>query len=237
MARAFRFFLAAAASTAVAAAAAALEPRVITVAIGSRELPAEVVRDFGSVDEGVPVVLELLVENASGTELRVGDVRPLCACMSEESVRSIPPGQSGRIAFRLETAGYSGPTTEAGMIQWFDATVPVTRAEMKLDVRPLLEITPRRLLRFRSTKGQEASDVLEIRKSDGTAFSVSKVETSSDFLHANVERLGVGYRLHATLTGNAPLGMLKGSVILHTDIARLPKLEVKVTGVVQAPKP
>jgi hypothetical protein len=154
--------------------------------------------------------------------------------MSEKSDRVVQPGAKGRITLRLETVGYSGATTEAALIQWVDSSVPVTRAEMKMDVQPVLEVTPKRMVRFRSIAGTPMTQKVTIRSADCTPFTVSEVETSSAVVSAVIEGEGSEYGLSITLSAEAPAGMLKETVVVHTDLPTVPRLEIKVTGVVKA---
>ncbi len=207
----------------------------LETAIKSSEIPAAVERDFGTVIEGQAVVLVLKVSNEGDEVLDIGGVRPGCACMSEQSDRSIAPGESGQVTLRLETIGYSGPTKEAALIQWVDGPVAVTRVELGLTVQPVLEVLPRRLVRFRSAQGQSATESVEIRRHDKSPFKITRVEPSSAFIQAKVTAAAeAGYEMTITLGPDAPSGMLRETVTLHTDLATVPTLPIKITGVVRA---
>jgi len=215
---------------------AAAEARVRQATISSQSIPPQVREDFGRVRQGEPVVLEITVTNSQDKVLTIGAVQPLCACMSETSDRGVQPGSRGSISLRLETDEYSGPTTEAALIQWTNAPVAVTRVELTLDVQPVLEILPKRLVRFRGVEGKPSEEVLELKTADGAAFQVTGVETSAPHLSATASALGTGhYRLTVTLAPDAPTGMLRETVTVHTDLPTLPAVKLNVTGLVAAP--
>jgi hypothetical protein len=212
---------------------AAEHETVMTVDIEAGAIPGAVVRDFGTIVEGHDAVLEIRVKNTSASPLQVGAVKPLCSCMSEQSTRRIEPGTTGTISLRLETVGYSGDTTEAALIEWIDRPVALTRAEMKMVVQPIIEVSPRKLIRFRATQGEEATDQVTLRRADGKPLQVSSVETSAGYLAATVEPLeDGGVQVVVTLGADAPNGILKGTVSLHTDVPEVPVLELKVAGLV-----
>jgi hypothetical protein len=183
------------------------------------------------------VVLELVISNDGDSELQIGAVRPLCACMTQEADHSVAPGQSGTITLSLETIGYSGPTTEAALIQWVDSLVPVTRAEMTMTVQPVLEVLPHKLVRFRAIEGKAKTEEVEIRRADGKPFKVKEVTTDAEFLTVKVTPGEASYRLAVTLGADAPNGLVKGTIFVNTDLPTLPKLEIKVTGLVGRPRP
>jgi hypothetical protein len=205
--------------------------RSVTLTVG--DLPGEVSETFGTVLEGQSVTLELVIANPGSEPLRIGAVRPLCGCMHETSDRVVPAGGQAVVSLTLETVGYEGETTEAALIEWVGAEVPVTRAEMRMTVEPVLAIRPRRLIRFRVAEGEAASQELELRSPRGASFAVTSAETSSELLSARVEREDGGYRLVVSLSPDAPVGMLREKVTLHTDLPTVPTLELKVTGVVR----
>ncbi len=210
--------------------------RVITLEVASSAIPPDISQDFGTVLEGEPVTLKIRVRNEGETALAIGAVRPMCACMSESSDRSVAAGATGTITLRLETADYNGPTTEAALVQWVDAPVSVTRVELKLDVRPALVVEPRRLIRFRAAHGTASSQVVQIRTADGSPFRVLGVDGSAPFLSGTATVTTPGtYQVTVTLGADAPVGMLKEAVTVRTDLPTLPALRLSVTGLVAAP--
>lgn len=214
---------------------AAAEARVRRVTIVSDRIPAEVKESFGPVRQGEEVVLEIAVANHRDEVLSIGAVQPLCACMSERSDRSIQPGSTGTISLHLDTEEYAGPTTEAALIQWANAGVAVTRVELNLDVQPVLEVLPKRLVRFRAVQGTASEQVVELRTTDSAPFKVSRVEASAPHLSAFAEAVSPGLcRLTIKLSADAPAGMLRETVKVHTDLPTLPAVTVNVTGVVAA---
>ena len=215
------------------AALAAGPTRIVTVTAG--ELPGEISGDFGEVLEGEAVTLQLVITNPGSEPLQIGAVRPLCGCMHERSDRSVPPGGEGTVALTLETVGYAGPTTEAALIEWVGADVPVTRAEMHMTVQPVIEVVPARLVRFRTTAGRAATEKLRLRSPRGGGFQVVSVEPSADFVTAALAPADDGYTLTITVTAEAPAGLLRETVTVRTDLPTVPKLELKVTGLVRAP--
>ncbi len=218
------------------ASLACAEAKAHRVTISSDGIPPEVKESFGPVRQGELLVLEITVENRRDEVLSIGAVQPLCACMSERSDRSIQPGSNGIITLRLETEEYSGPTTEAALIQWANAAVAVTRVELTFDVQPVLEVLPKRLVRFRGVQGKRSEQAVDLKTADGSGFEVTKVETSAPHLSAAAQAIAPGsYRLTVTLAADAPSGMLRETVTVHTTIPTLPTVKLNVTGLVVAP--
>jgi hypothetical protein len=212
---------------------AAAADKSLAASVESSSIPPQLAQDFGQVLQGQPVVLDITVTNKRDTPLTIGSVQPMCSCMTEKSDRSIAPGKTGTISLRLETADYSGPVTEAALIQWVDSAVPVTRVELKLDVKPVLQVLPKKLVRFKAALGKVVTQSVDLKAADGKPFKVTGVETSKPFLKAAAVAAGAGgYRLTITLGADAPAGMLKETVTVRTDIPTLPSLTLNVTGIV-----
>lgn len=212
------------------------EAKVRRVTIASDSIPSEVKENFGPVRQGEMAVLEITVSNRRQEVLSIGTVQPLCACMTERSDRSIQPGSTGTISLYLDTEEYAGPTTEAALIQWANATLPVTRVELTLDVQPILEVLPKRLVRFRVVQGNRSEQMVELRTADSGPFEVTAVETSAPHLSASAQAVSPGsYRLTVALTADAPVGMLRETVTVHTTLPTLPTVTINVTGLVAAP--
>jgi len=206
------------------------------VTIVSDSIPAEIKETFGPVRQGEMAVLEITVANRRDEVLSIGAVQPLCACLTERSDRSIQPGSTGTVSLRLDTEEYAGPTTEAALIQWANAAVSVTRVELNLDVQPVLEVLPKRLLRFRAVQGTGSEQVVELRTADSGPFEVTAVETSAPHLSASAQAVSPGsYRLTVALAADAPVGMLRETVTVHTTLPTLPTVTINVTGLVAAP--
>jgi len=223
--------------TLAAGPATALDDAVLSETIHAAEIPGALATDFGSIIEGQNVVLEIAVENDTEEALQIGAVKPLCACMTQESERRIEPGATGTITLRLETVGYSGPTTEAALIEWIDSTTGLTRIEMKMDVQPIFEFEPYKLFRYKAIEGEVATDEITVRRADGKPFEIKKIEPSDTYLNAVATQIEENaYRLVATLGADAPNGILKASITLHTDLPGNPTVEIKALGLVAKTK-
>ena len=202
--------------------------------ITSDAVPPSVTQQCGSIQEGTEVVLTVQVENPGEQPFRMGTVQSLCACMTAEpSATTVAPGGQETITLRLETAGYSGETRESALVQWVDSPVAVTRINLELTVVPVLEVSPRRLVRFRTVQGTQAVQEVSIQKPDGGAFELVAIEPSGDHIDVASQQNGNGYTLRITLLPTAPVGMLREKVIVRTNLESLPELELKITGVVR----
>jgi hypothetical protein len=207
-----------------------------STAISTDSIPPSVTQQCGTIQEGTEVVLTVEIANPKAEPFHLGTVQSLCACMTAEpSATTIAPGASETITLRLETDGYSGPTQESALVQWVDSPVAVTRVNLELTVEPVLEVTPRRLVRFRTNAGESVTEELHIRKPDGGPFAILDIRPSSDVLAVTSRSDdGDGYVVSITLSDAAPPGMLRETVTLETDLDTLPELVVKVTGVVRS---
>jgi hypothetical protein len=100
----------------------------------------------------------------------------------------------------------------------------------------VLEVLPKRLVRFRGVQGKRSDQAVELRAADGAQFEVTKVETSAPHLSASAQKITpASFRLTVTLAADAPTGMLRETVTVHTTIPTLPTVKLNVTGLVAVP--
>ncbi len=219
----------------ILAGPATAEEATFNQTISTDSIPPSVTQQCGTITEGTEVVLTVTITNPSTKPFHLGTVQSLCACMTAEpSATTIAPSGSATITLRLETEGYSGPTQESALVQWVDSSVAVTRINLELTVQPVLEVTPRRLVRFRTDAGTAATEEIRIRTPDGSPFALLAVEPSSDILSVSHTEQADGYAISITVSDQAPPGMLRESITVRTDLATMPELVVKVTGVVRS---
>src|SRR3972149_9991386 len=76
---------------------------------------AEKIKDFGTVAKGEKIRAIFEVRNTGKAPLEVTQVRPTCGCTVASFDRTIPPGGTGKITAELDTTGFSGPGSKAGL--------------------------------------------------------------------------------------------------------------------------
>jgi len=210
----------------------------LTVEVKASQIPERLEQDFGPVMAGDLLVLDIAIRNDTAAPLEIARVVPKCACMEAEFDQEVAPGGTGHITILLESDDYSGAVRESALVLWLDRAVAVTTVDVLTTVKPLVEVLPRRLVRFSVSSGESAAAEVEVRSPDGTPFRVTGVESSKPYLRARAEgeREGVSHRVVIELAGDAPPGMLRESITLATDLPGNPKVELKITGVVRKPK-
>lgn len=209
----------------------------LTAEITASDLPGLIERDFGTVRAGVLLVLDVAVRNDTATPLEIARVVPKCACMEAEADgRTVAPGATGHITVTLESDEYSGPVRESALVLWQDRAMAVTTVEVVTTVEPLVEVLPRRLVRFSVDSGEGAVAEVELRSADGAAFRITGAECSQPYLRASARGEGASHLVTVELAEDAPPGMLRDTVTIATDLPGAPTVELKITGVVRKPK-
>jgi hypothetical protein len=97
-----------------------------------------------------------------------------------------------------------------------------------------IDVLPKRVL-FRTERGTENElGSVEITSGTGKAFQIREVSTDVPNLETELvsREEGKHYSVVARLGPNVSRGQLRGNIIIHTDNALQPKIEVPVYGTV-----
>lgn len=192
-------------------------------------------RDLGVVTQGEVVSVSFEIANTGDSPLEI-QVQPTCGCTIADFDRSIDPGATGLVKADLDTAGFRGQIRKTLLVTSNDPVSPSASLEVAADVRPVLEVSPKPLVRIETDQGRSASSSVSIKAADpaGGAFSVTSVEPSQPWVRATVTAVsGDGpsrYDIQLEVTADAPAGILNVPVVVHTDHPKAPTLDLRVVG-------
>jgi hypothetical protein len=84
-------------------------------------------------------------------------------------------------------------------------------------------------------KGQVARTTVVLRNASESPLAIERIESPLDFLVVDIteKQAGREYLVTATLTDPAPLGSVKGDVVVHTNDPHQPQIRVPVYGIVE----
>jgi len=143
----------------------------------------DAIHDFGVVVKGDVVEWSYTLRNAGTADLIVTDARPSCGCTVAKWDKVIKPGETGKVAAKLETKDFKGPLNKTITVVSNDPETPQTRLFLKATIKAVVDLLPDSNFRFNKLK-RDAAKVqrLLVTEEDGFEFTVVKSETSQPWI-------------------------------------------------------
>jgi hypothetical protein len=91
---------------------------------------------------------------------------------------AIPPGGVGEITLKVDTDGYQGKVNKRALVQTNDPDHPREKIFLTVNVRPQIVVEPSPRIFLHGVAGDEISETVHLKRSDGQALEISHVETN-----------------------------------------------------------
>lgn len=204
----------------------------------------EPLKDFGTVVKGEEVFHTFELKNEGNANLTILDVRVSCGCTIAEADKVIKPGQIGKVKTKLETKDFKGPITKDITILSNDPEEPQLKLFLKAIIKPVVEVLPDANLRFVKLK-REVGKVqrLLVTEEENLEFKILKYESSKPFIKfeyipapqdkINPQYKNKQYEITVFILPETPVGMLNEKVFVYTNSKLVPKVELKILGLVR----
>jgi hypothetical protein len=217
---------------------------VAGAANGPKAVPVEPIKDVGTVPKGEKIVHDFLIKNEGDAVLQIDQVRAACGCTVADFVKTIAPGQTGKINVVIDTSTFSGPITKGVTVFTNDPQ----NAQIELTVRAKLEpfITAKPgYARYITVQGEPKQGTISqmLWAPDGSDFDIVKVDSPFPFLKVTsreakpeervADAKGKQWKLEMTLSNDAPVGPLAENVTVHTNHAKQKLVLIPVSGFVR----
>lgn len=197
-------------------------------------------RNFGTVRQGQVLELTYDVHNQGGQPLTL-EVRPTCGCTVVDFDRTIAPGATGTVKAKIDTKEFSGPITKSVLVVSNDPERPTLRLLARADVRPVIDVLPRPIVRMGAVAGTTSETKVVLAPADaGRDFEVITAQSNVPYLTTSIRKLnqselvadhpGPQYEVGLVLGKNAPPGMVDAEVTIRTNLDDAPVVGVKVVG-------
>jgi hypothetical protein len=218
-----------------------------TVVLKPGETPGitfkEPVYDFGRVPVGTEVTCDFVFTNTGNGPLEILLVKPSCGCTTAGAYeRIVPPGQTGKLPFKLSTKGSSGRMSKPVTIHT-NAPAPGATVTLTIqgDVWEPIAAEPRIASFGRLTT--------EAARAPGLVTKVTLINNTSQpanltDVHSTSRLFGVqppaviepGKKFELTIAVTMPLppGNINGAIELSTGIAEAPTLSIPISAHVLA---
>jgi hypothetical protein len=200
-------------------------------------------KDAGTVAKGQMIEAAFVVKNNGASDLIISDARPGCGCTVASFDKVIKPGAEGKVLSSVDTKNFAGPISKSILLVSNDPDRPQLNLFIKAMVKPYVDVLPTGYLRFSVVKGDAASqDVVLV--SEEKSFKPTVAESAQPYVKAEVipagekdkiaGRNGDQYKMHVSVTADAPEGLLNAPIRISTGVPQQPTVEIPVSGYVRS---
>lgn len=187
----------------------------------------------GDIPKGEPVVHDFTVKNTGKGDLLILEVKPSCGCTAPDWTKVVPPGGTGKISLKVDTAKFKGPISKTATVTTNDPEQPSLRLVMNATVTTFIDILPRDTVSFRQYRGEEKKEEVTIKSNEPGEFKINDVQLTGEGLKHELTKAGAGeYKLALWLDKATPVGSVNGTAKLLTSSAKEPEVTVMVRGTV-----
>jgi hypothetical protein len=206
-----------------------------------RLLVAEPIIDLGTVAPGEELEATFSLENQGDEPLTI-DARPTCGCTVAQWDKSVAPGETGEIHTTIDTSNLRGKVTKSIMVISNDPELPTTRLVLNVEVRPVLEILPRPIVRLQAKQGEAASTavVLSPIDAENAELEIIAIEPAAPYVTVTSRKLkptgeedtAGRHEITINLDESAPIGLVNVPVTVKTNHPKAATVSIRVVGTV-----
>lgn len=184
--------------------------------------------DAGNVGQGDVVRHRFIVRNGGGSPLRLGEPRASCDCLATVAdANVIPPRAAGAIEVALDTATLEGDVARTITLFANDPSKPATRLTISASVRPTVVLEPRQLYLGEVQRGASPDRSVRFSFPHDPTARVVEVKPRGPVVEPRMRNDG----FTVSIDDDAPAGVFRESVAVHTSAKQAPVVEVVVAGI------
>lgn len=217
----------------VAAAGAALA-LTLPVPVQAAAQPKAVVPlteyDFGEVLQDRSLSYTFTIRNSGKAPLKILKVDPDCACTVPAYDREIAPGKTGKITLALKPYSVSKKFTKKTKISFNDPDTPQVVLVLSGVARPMVEIEPGHVIRFKGGVNQEHQAEVRFTSNYPDPWEIKAVQnTIPDKIEVDLKTVEPGKVYSITVRNKVKdPGRYAGRITLLTTAQKRPRLMVRV---------
>ncbi|HMS15986.1 MAG TPA: DUF1573 domain-containing protein [Planctomycetota bacterium] len=214
----------------------------LAVAQSPKIVVPEEVWDLGRVPQNQEYKHKFRVQNAGTSALEIKQVIPSCQCAAAMPERNrLESGEETTIEVTLKTLTFSGVVHKTVTVQSNDPARPQYQLQVRAEVMPPLFVTPPTLEMGTFSKAEASRKVsFRVVVSPGASVNLKGVSSTSPLLTVEPEGSWTdnadGSRSMAYIAqfkSGAPVGLLRESVWIDTDLPTKPRVDIVAVGSVE----
>lgn len=197
----------------------------------------ELSHNWGPVARGATVRYPFYLTNTLNEPINIVSLRPSCGCTSGASDKSlVQPGERAVVEAQMNTTNFVGHKATILFVNLM--TVSGRQAEVRLavssDIQSDIVLNPGTVDFGYLVKGQEVTRNVMIDRVGQPEWRATKMSSNVKGIDAKlVERArtttGVSYELTVTLRNDAPEGVIRNDLLIHTNDPNNPAIPVLMT--------
>lgn len=185
--------------------------------------------DFGTVEQGTKVDHQFRFANQGTGPLIIHGIYPSCGCTAAlVDAKEIAPGADGVLTTSFDTTGFQGQKVKTVRLNTNDPRQSSAVFTIQGVVTADIEVNPPRLYFGKVRRGEQKRLVAKISVAD-PKIAVQRVSSRSDFVTVETPASSSNQsEFTVVLKDNAPIGILRGRVVVTTSSKTMPVLSVPV---------
>jgi hypothetical protein len=199
---------------------------------------AETRHDFGTVSEDQRLSHTFVIRNRGRKPLEITKVKADCACTATDYDRIIRPSAEGTMTLAIKPFSLLGNFAKKTTVSLNDPNQPKVVFTLQGVSRPLIDIQPSHIIRFRGKPGEEISQQVRLTSNLPEPWEMKEWKTTiPQFIDVQlrVEEPGKSYVVEVRQTRRQP-GKYYGRIELLTTAIKRPRLMLRVFGEVLPPE-
>lgn len=198
----------------------------------------ELSHNWGPVARGATVRYPFYMTNTLNEPINIAGLRPSCGCTSGASDKSIvQPGEQAVIEAQMDTTNFVGHKATILFVTLITASGQ--QAEVRLavssDIQSDIVLNPGTVDFGYLVAGQEATRTIRIDRVGSSEWRAVKMTSNVKGIDAKLAELartstGVSYELTVSLRKDAPEGVIRNDLFIHTNDPNNPAIPVLMTG-------
>ncbi len=189
----------------------------------------------GDVPKGDVITHDFVVKNTGKADLMILSVQPACGCTAPDWTKIVPPGGTGKITLKVDTARFKGPISKTATVQTNDPELSSFRLTVNATVTTYIDVTPSETVMFRHYRGEEKREEITLHSNEKGEFKITEVKVTGDGIKHALARSADApsdYKLTVWLDPSVPVGPVTGGLTLLTNSTKEPEVAIRVSGTV-----
>ncbi|MEX1232672.1 MAG: DUF1573 domain-containing protein [Planctomycetaceae bacterium] len=181
--------------------------------------------DFGTIAKGSDARFQLKLKNLYKEDVHISNVKTTCGCSAATPAKTtLVSLEATTIEITMDTQRFSH-RKDSNVIVTFDAPFPAeVRIPITSYIRTDVVVTPGAANFGPVEKGLGGEKILDLAYAGRDDWAITEVINRNEFITAKVIEVGRGqgkanYKLHFTISPDAPIGLLRSQVTIVTNDA------------------
>ncbi len=200
--------------------------------------PPVLVHDFGSVPHGTLLTKKFTITNIYDVPMQIIDIRKSCSCLDAlPPTQVLMPHDTAELTLTMNTAKFNGANAQSFFITFGPQFVSTAVIRVQAVSRTDIAITPGEVNFGVVTVGAEPTQTVKVQyQGKQKDWQIVGVYAPTGPITVEAfETKSREFQLKVKLNADAPAGALAEPITLKTNDPTTPLLQVRVSGLVQAP--